>query len=206
MTKPSIQTWSILALIVSSASLAKTHAQEPRNQASISVHVLADILPSGHKSILHRCVFETLELPSHLQLVAAPIRGFGGHAVIEANVPFDFSSKYGTELYLIPKSESLSEIDAKWFSQWPSSKLPVAEIASVPMWSPTDSILTTLRVEGIRADAPILSVIKHQETDARGHPTTYLRLSLLVSGSIVLGIFVIWASVRIRRRNKQPKA
>jgi hypothetical protein len=164
---------------------------------------LADILPSGHKSVLHVCAFESLDLPSNLQLVAAPIRGFGGHAVIEAQVPFEFTTKYGTELYLIPKSESLSNVDATWLSNWPSSKLPVAEISSVPAWSPTERILTTLQFDGIRSGAPLLSVIKQQEFDARGKPATSLMLILLISGSIVLGIGVLWVSIRMRQRRKQ---
>ena len=164
----------------------------------------ADILPPGHHGIAHELVFEPSPLFDNHQLVAAPIRGFQGVHAVTPGQPFDFS-KYGTRLYLFPKSEPLpQEFDRQHFADLPGAELPIGHVSSVPIISPTTSAITTLRWVEVRDRLPVVVVVDHKELDSAGRPTSFLRtygwLALPGIGLVIL----IYAGIR-RSRGRNAK-
>ena len=109
-----------------------------------------DIIVPGHQAVRHTLVLEPapgVELP---RLVAHPVRGFGGWTEVRAGEPFEFSGKYGTHLCAVQPGEAVPErVDPAWCSAHASTPIPVAEIASLPLASLTDSVTTELRVEDV---------------------------------------------------------
>jgi hypothetical protein len=111
---------------------------------SLGAPARSDILLPGHKPISHQLVIAPSEHWTGRRIVAAPVRGFGGTHVVEPGVPFDFSSKYGTRLYVVPEAEALPDVvDDPWKTSHVSADIPVSEVASVPVTSPSTSIVTT---------------------------------------------------------------
>src|SRR5215207_1829763 len=108
----------------------------------------ADIVLPGTKHVSHRLVIERSDAwHGGQRILAAPVRGFGGTHEVEPGVPFSFSSKYGTRLYVVPPSEELPErIDESWSASHLSATIPVSEVSSAPLASPLESLTTTLTV------------------------------------------------------------
>ena len=166
----------------------------------------ADILPPGYRSISHQLVFESSPLFDDYCLVAAPIRGFGGIHVVVPGQPFQFSSKYGTRLYLIPESvaEKL-KFDREYFDQWPSTLPPVSEIRSVPLISPVASVVTTVRFANLQGGKPNIIVVDHKELDSGGKPASYLRAYWWLIFPVVGGVVVL-AGVFRRLRSRSANS
>jgi hypothetical protein len=163
----------------------------------------ADILPPGHKNIDHQLVFESSPLFDEYCLVAAPIRGFSGFHIVVPGQPFHFSSKYGTRLYLIPKSVAADlKFDREQFDQWPSTLPPVSQIASVFKGSPIDSAVTTARFVGLRDGKPEIVVVEHKELDAAGKPISYWRAYGWLAIPLIGGFMLIARFVRRIRSRK----
>jgi hypothetical protein len=121
----------------------------------------ADIVLPGTEPVSHRLVIERSEAWDGAQrIVAAPVRGFGGTHVVEPGVPFSFSTKYGTRLYVVPPSEELPErIDESWSASHLSAAIPVSEVSSAPLASPLESLTTTLTVRALDRDRFELAVV-----------------------------------------------
>lgn len=131
----------------------------------------ADILLPGHKSISHQLVFESSPLFGDYSLVAAPIRGIDGVHVVVPGQPFPFSSKYGTRFYLVPESDAVvSKFDREQFDHWPSTLPPVSHISSVPVTSPVNSAVTTLRFAELqeRRASQLLALVLVADLSSRG--------------------------------------
>jgi hypothetical protein len=76
---------------------------------SLAAPTSSDVLLPGMKRVEHRLVLEPSELWTGRRIVAAPVRGFGGTHVVEPGVPFAFSTKYGTRLYVVPEAEAIPD-------------------------------------------------------------------------------------------------
>jgi hypothetical protein len=136
--------------------------------------LLADLIPSGHKAVTHQLVFVDSPALAHHRLVAAPVRGLHGTTEVVAGQPFQFSSKYGTRLYLIPKDVMpLPKFDRDLYSQWPSEEPPVGEITSVPMVNPVASILTKVRLVSVTSGPPEMELVAHEELDDSHTPVSW---------------------------------
>lgn len=127
-----------------------------------------DLIPPGHRPVVHELVFDRLELPPGTRLVATPVRGFGGVEEVQAGTPFRFSSKYGTAFHLVPEGEEVTapgrDLDH------PSAAPPVGEIRSLPLVNPVARVLTTLALDGAEAGELRLSVVNEERFDANGEP------------------------------------
>jgi hypothetical protein len=146
----------------------------------------ADILPPGHKNIDHQLVFESSPLFD-----------------VVPGQPLHFSSKYGTRLYLIPKSVAADlKFDREQFDQWPSTLPPVSQIASVFKGSPIDSAVTTARFVGLRDGKPEIVVVEHKELDAAGKPISYWRAYGWLAIPLIGGFMLIARFVRRIRSRK----
>lgn len=155
-----------------------------------------DLLPPGHAQVEHVLIFEELELPVGQALVATPTRGFGGVEVIEPDVPFSFSSKYGTRLYLLPDTLDVEPPSAGGLLDYPSAAPPVAQVSSVPLIHATRRVETVLALNGIDGSTLELRVVGETRFDSSGQPVSvdsYLPWILLA----LLGMGAVW---RLRRQ------
>ncbi len=169
----------------------------------IAAPVLADLIPPGHKGVTHQLVFVDSPALAQHRLVAAPIRGLHGAEEVSAGHPFEFSSKYGTRLYLIPEDVMpLPEFDRELYSQWPSEEPPVGEITSVPMISPVASIVTKVRLVSATSGPPKMELVAEEELDDSRTPVSwknYLWRPLIL---VPAGIAILFLTVRILRRRR----
>ncbi len=165
--------------------------------------VLADLIPPGHKGVTHQLVFVDSPALAQHRLVAAPIRGLHGAEEVSAGHPFEFSTKYGTRLYLIPEDViPLPEYDPELYAQWPSAEPPVGEITSVPMVSPVASILTKVRLVNATSGPPEMELVVQEELDDSRTPVSwknYLWRPLLL---VPAGIAVLLLTVGILRKRR----
>lgn len=127
-----------------------------------------DLIPPGHRLVVHELVFDRLELPPGTRLVATPVRGFGGVEEVQAGAPFRFSSKYGTAFFLVPEGEVVTAPGRDL--EHPSAAPPVGEIRSLPLVNPVARVLTTLAFDGVEAGELRLSVVEEEHFDATGEP------------------------------------
>lgn len=121
--------------------------------AALATIPLPDILPVGHKDVLHELVLQWDEAALPWRFVASPVRGFHGHRVIRAGEPFSFSSKYGTCIFAAPPDAELPPSKERLKDEsWPRAKVPVREVRSIAIGHPLARVETTLRVVGVTAD------------------------------------------------------
>lgn len=160
-------------------------------------HARADILVPGTKSVQHRLVFEDSQLFREHRLVAAPVRGFAGVHEVEPGVPIQFSSKYGTRLYLVPAGEELEGRLEAGKLPWPSCAVPVAQKAAVKLISPVQSVVTTCQLTSIDDGRPVVIEVSTVEFGGDGEPVSSLRFYGLLLGIAVAGLLLGYG---IRRR------
>ncbi|MEE2939379.1 MAG: hypothetical protein VX460_03230 [Planctomycetota bacterium] len=129
-----------------------------------------DLIPPGHRPVVHELVFEQLELPPGTRLVATPVRGFGGVEVVRQGAPFRFSSKYGTTFFLVPEGEDITAPEPGRDLDHPSAAPPLGEIRSLPLVNPVARVLTTLALDGVEAGELRLRVVEEARFDATGEP------------------------------------
>ena len=129
-----------------------------------------DLIPPGHRPVVHELAFDRLELPPGTRLVATPVRGFGGVEEVQAGAPFRFSSKYGTTFFLVPENEDVVAPEPGHGLGHPSAAPPVGEIRSLPLVNPVARVLTTLAFDGVEAGELRLSVVNEERFDANGEP------------------------------------
>lgn len=159
----------------------------------------ADILLPGHKPVSHVLVFQESELFKQHRLVAAPIQGLGGWIEIQPGQAFDFSGKYGTRIYYVPREVEIEDFDQAVFDQWPHVPPPVHEVASLPLSSPVSKVVTQLAFTGMLDGRPVLDVVSGQRLNRLGEPVSYGGMLLLLVGVFFAGIVVTWiAACRIR--------
>lgn len=154
----------------------------------------SDVLLPGTKSVSHQLVIEESEHWTGKRIVAFPVRGFGGAHVVEPGKPFDFSSKYGTRLYVVPESEPIPESpDPAWKSSHVAAEIPVSEVSAVPLTSPLESIVTTLRIRELDGARFALEVVDETK---RHDP----RLIAFLCAAALLGGLGLLYSIRRRKR------
>ncbi|HMS18823.1 MAG TPA: hypothetical protein PKA37_18425, partial [Planctomycetota bacterium] len=132
-----------------------------------------------------------------------PLAGFSGPKLIEAGVPFRFSTKYGTRLFVVPAGirpppceYPLPEI----YSTWPSLPVPIAEHHSVSQWSRVARELTTLQLVGLKEGVPEIKVIRTQSFDEAGNPIHGVPLFWVLSGVCTVGVLLLLCFLRKRTR------
>lgn len=164
----------------------------------LSVPARGDVLMPGEKPVSHQLVIEPSEHWAGRRIVAFPVRGLGGSNVVEPGVPFDFSSKYGTRLYSVPDSEPVPiSVDAEWAASHLSADIPVSEVASVPLTSPLESIVTTLRIRELNGARFELAVVD----EAKRHDP--MLIAALCAAALLGGLGLL---VLIRRRKRAAAA
>lgn len=130
-----------------------------------------DVLPPGHRGAVHELVLVASAAPEGSVVVAAPTRGFGGVEVVRLGAPFPFSSKYGTRLYVLPGGAAPPDAAALREGRHGAGvRIPVAEVASVPLASRVARVETRLRlVAATGADGGYaLEVVGETRSDAHG--------------------------------------
>lgn len=153
----------------------------------------ADLVLPGTKRVSHQLVIAPSEVWTGQRIVALPVRGFGSHAEVERGVPFDFSTKYGTRLYVLAAAEEVPRVvDQAWREKHVSADIPVREISSVPLTSPLESALTTLRITALDGERFELVLV---DTDERYDGWALAALA----GAFVLGVTAL---MYLRRRRK----
>ncbi len=171
-----------------------------------AAYVDADILPPGHRNVDHKMVFEASPALENATLVAAPTAGFGGVCVINPGKQFDFSSKYGTRIYVLPDSVVVPKnFERELFQQWPSARPPRNQIRSVSIVSPISSALTTVRMKEISATGPVVEIVDHIEYDRFGKEITFLRIMFFRGIPLLLGIATcvfLFCRMRATRKSK----
>ena len=158
-----------------------------------------DLIPPGHRPVVHELAFDRLELPPGTRLVATPVRGFGGVEEVEAGTPFRFSSKYGTTFFPSPRTRTSPRRSRAAASTSPSAAPPVGEIRSLPLVNPVARVLTTLAFDGVEAGEIRLSVVEEERFDAAGEPVgpgTYAPWIAL----LLLGVIAVHKLGQRRRR------
>ncbi len=159
----------------------------------------ADILPSGHKSVDHKIVFEkSAELSEH-RIVAAPIAGLSGQRLVVAGQALDFSSKYGTQFFALPASVAdVPKYDREQYAAWPSARPPIGEVRSVPFFSPIHSALTTVKLVAVSEVGLEIEMVKHEVFGSDGsavdpNQTVGIGYLVLFSMPVALGLaMLVW--------------
>jgi hypothetical protein len=157
----------------------------------------ADLLTPGFRRISHQLVIEPSEAWKGQRIVAFPVRGLSGGTEVAPGVPFGFSSKYSTRLYVLEAGEELpTRADEAWRSGHVSTDLPVTQVAAVPLTSPLESIRTTLKVtvlDDSRLEVEVVDV--DEEYD--------LWMAFGLGAALVLGVSGL---IYLRRRRKARSA
>jgi len=164
--------------------------------ASLCAPARADLIPPGYKRVAHTLVVEPSPLLAAHDLVAYPVRGFGTAVRVVPGQPFEFSSKYGTKLYAVPRDRALPAgpevLRAEWFAGLASCPVPVVHVGSVPAASPTSSIETRLALEQLDPDTLRLTVVAESvERD----PATLA----IMAAAVLLGVMGLAWFARRRR-------
>ncbi len=162
---------------------------------------LADLLPPGHRSVVHEIVVLADPALEDLQLVAAPYPGFAGVVPVEPGVPFRFSSKYGTRLYGLPRGAEVPDRFAP--ESFPPECVlmgPFAEVASAPALSPLARVLTTYRVEGSEGGKPRFVLAGETRFGPGGVELSLSALLPWLLGLAAIGVAGLLLVARWRRR------
>lgn len=164
--------------------------------------VEADIIPPGNKKVSHHMVFADSPLLQSHRLIAMPVRGFGGFTEVQAGQPFQFSSKYGTRLYVVPSDY---HPPGKVFHgeplPFPSCEVPVSSTTSVPKFSPVASLRTTCKLIAVGDDSIGVEVIEHVELGSGNQPVTPWQRMLpfvAIAATGLLGCILVWRWNRAR--------
>jgi hypothetical protein len=161
---------------------------------SLAAPTSSDVLLPGMKRVEHRLVLEPSELWTGRRIVAAPVRGFGGTHVVEPGVPFAFSTKYGTRLYVVPEAEAIpDDADEGWKASHLAADVPVSEIYSAPVASALESIVTTLRIGALDGQRFELALVAQEEVRDS-------RVLAVMGAAATLGLVGLVLVLRGRRR------
>lgn len=158
-----------------------------------------DLIPPGHRGVVHELVFDELELPEGTRLVATPVRGFGGVEEVTPGTPFRFSSKYGTTFFLVPVDAEISAPRPGDDLDHPRSAPPVGEIGSLPLVSPVERIVTTLAFDGVEDGRLLLRAVGEERFDGSGEPVG-LRSYAPWIAVLLLGVIAVYKLGQRRRR------
>lgn len=151
--------------------------------------VRSDVLMPGHRLIDHRAVIQAHPAFDTLDLWAFPVRGFAGATHIEPGVAFEFSSKYGTRVYALPKGTAASALETREdFAAFPSAAMPVAEESSVPVLSTLESIESELALQW----GPSTAFTLTHRSDRRQRNTSLVLAWCASIGIAGLGLIWFW--------------
>ena len=161
----------------------------------LSLAPAPDVLMPGHRAIQHRLVLEWDAEQHGERFFAHPTAGFGDQIEIEPEVPFRFSSKYGTRIYAVPDGEPFVSADRDGPDpSWAVGEIPVGQVDSVPIGSTLVSIETRLRVASVAEGRIELVEVGEQRTRA-----IWPYLAVVAVGLVVIGGLVI----RRKRRHRE---
>jgi hypothetical protein len=149
----------------------------------------ADLLVPGTKPVEHTFAIEDSPLLAGHDLVAFPVRGFGGVERIVPGTAFAVAkAHYGTKVYALAKGTELpANANAEWFADKLCAALPVRPVDSVPVSSLTTSIRTSLVVSALSPGNFTLAVANEERE--RNWTTVPLIAGALVIGA--LGLLVV---------------
>ena len=163
----------------------------------------ADLIPPGNKGVSHKLVFVDSPLLKSHRLIAMPVRGFGGHEEVQPDRPFQFSSKYGTRLYVVPNDFVLpTKVNPGEPLPFPSCDVPVSSTTYVPIFSPIASLRSTCKLVAVEDDAIQVELVDHVELNSNGRPVTLLNTvlpMLVISATGLIGCGFIWRRARISK-------
>ncbi|MBL4770810.1 MAG: hypothetical protein JKY61_06640 [Planctomycetes bacterium] len=168
-----------------------------------------DMTPAGFKKIDLLVAIENPLDFDGWQVVAATHFGPAHMTVVEPNVPFLFSSKYGTRVYAVPTGATLPEANSfghterSEFSEFPATMPPVTAASTASIFSPIDQVLTTLRIVAIGEDGIEFETVGSERFDAEGQNVGWLRLWAMELGLVAFGLVALFL---LRRRRFKREA
>lgn len=122
-----------------------------------------DLIAPGHKPVQHKLVLEDSAHFEQHRFFAEPVRGFSGFQEIRPGEPFDFSSKYSTRIFALPR-DAQPDAGAKVASlAVASGDIPVSETESVALTSPIERVETRLKIVRVENGAIELAVVSSDE-------------------------------------------
>ncbi len=158
-----------------------------------------DVVLPGFRPVAHELVLEASPHFAEFDFFAAPTAGFGGCTRIVPGEPFQFSSKYRTRIYALPKGATCPEgyrpasgTTAAAEVALASGDIPVQDTGSVPAISPVEHVSTTLRIASVADGAIRLEVV---DEDVDWDP----RVAWVVGLAFAVGAGGILVLVRRRR-------
>jgi len=130
---------------------------------ALAAALAPDLIAPGHKPIQHQLVLEASAHFEQHRFFAEPMRGFHGFHEIRPGEPFDFSSKYSTRIFALPRDVTL-EAGAKVAPlAVASGDIPVSETSSVVLTSPVERVETRLKFVRVENGVLELAVVSSDE-------------------------------------------
>ncbi|MEZ6002833.1 MAG: hypothetical protein R3F17_13310 [Planctomycetota bacterium] len=163
-----------------------------------------DVAVPGFKKIRQEVAIENPDDFPGWTVVAATFLGPSHITVVEPDVPFSYSSKYGTRVFGVPDGTPIPEWNRgdprDAFADFPTGFPPVSHASMVAAYAPTDRVLTTVRITQLDADGIQMEEVGDQAFDDQGRPVTWLRRWALPIGAIAGGLALLTWLVRRRKR------
>jgi hypothetical protein len=161
------------------------HAQPLCVFLAVAASFGGDIIPPGYRPMRHELVLEAdPALLEGRKLLRSPTGGFHGIEPVVPGTPFEFSSKYGTALYLAPGDyEPPPKARSDALKTEPGVlriPIPVAEVAHVPVSDRSARVLTRVRLVAAGEGTFRLDVLDETRFDAAG--------AVLGAGLAALGV------------------
>jgi len=161
---------------------------------NLALVLVLDLIAPGHKPVQHQLVLEASAHFEQHRFFAEPVQGFHGFQEIRPGEPFDFSSKYGTRIFALPR-EVTPDAGAKVASlAVASANIPVSEVSSVVLASPLERVETRLKLARVENGAIELAVVASEEQ----HSSAMLAA---IGGGIALCATGLVLFARRRRRS-----
>jgi hypothetical protein len=130
---------------------------------ALSLALAPDLIAPGHKPVQHQLVLEASAHFEQHRFFAEPVHGFSGFQEIRPGEPFDFSSKYSTRIFALPRDVT-PDAGAKVASlAVASGNIPVSETSSVVVTSPVERVETRLKLVRVENGVLELAVVASDE-------------------------------------------
>lgn len=134
---------------------------------ALFVALAPDLVAPGHRPVSHQLVVEASAHFEQHRFFAEPVRGFSGFHEIRPGEPFDFSSKYGTRIFALPRDVA-PDAGAKVAPlAVATGEIPVSEVSSVVLTSPVERVETRLKLVRVENGVLELSVVASDEQYSR---------------------------------------
>ncbi|MFT4649495.1 MAG: hypothetical protein ACI9X4_002735 [Glaciecola sp.] len=169
---------------------------------------LPDITSPGYKKVSHQVAIENpKDFEGWRVFVAETFPVLHPFTEAEPGIPFSFSSKYGTRIYVLPSGNRVPNHAEDWdaikdtYDNFIQAIPPVTSPEQVSVHSPVASVLTTIRIVDISDSGIQLEAVRTQEFDSNGKPVSWALFWVLPLGAVTCG--VIGLIVLRKRRLKR---